>query len=396
MKKKAIATILLFIVFFLIGCDTFIISPFIPLISKTLRIKAGTSGYLVTAYSLFYVLVSVFMGPVSDMIGRKKMIVIGISIFALSSIATGLTSIFAVTILARCLTGVGAAFAAPNVWSYIGDYFPNNERGKVTAIVASALSLGMILGVPSGSGLAQLMNWEDAFYILGFIAVAVVICIVILLPKTDFTYTKQNYLASFKKVFQQRFVLFSFLATFFIAIANFGLYTFLGYWLNKNFRLSTSMVGLFLIIAGVGNLIGMQLAGILSDKFGRKKLVTISTLVMTFSLLLLPFLSSNIYLTGIDVFIWLASGGASFAVMQVIVTQLSTESRGTVMSLNNSFMWGGTASGSAIIGVTINNVGFFISALICSVSALLACLTLKFFIKENYDAGIAENKIVNS
>lgn len=48
MKKRIIIITLLFLVFFLIGCDTFIISPLMPLISSSLKIKAGSGGYLVT------------------------------------------------------------------------------------------------------------------------------------------------------------------------------------------------------------------------------------------------------------------------------------------------------------------------------------------------------------
>lgn len=389
LNKKILVTVLLFAVFFLIGCDTFIISPFIPLISKTLNVAAGTSGYLVTAYSLFYVLVSIFMGPLSDMIGRKKMILVGMAVFALASIATGLTSVFAITLVARALTGAGAAFAAPNVWSYIGDYFSDAERSKVTAVIASALSLGMIIGVPAGSALAQFMSWQQAFYVLGSISIVVVVLILAFLPMSGSAVNKQNYFISFKKVFLQRNIVFSFLTTFFVAFANFGLYTFLGYWLNKTFKLNTSMSGLFLIIAGVGNLIGMQLAGVLSNKVGKKKFVSISTLIMVASLFILSFSSFNIILAGIDVFVWLAAGGASFAIMQVIVTQLSSSSRGTVMSLNNSFMWAGTASGSAIVGITINGLTFFVSTLICSVAALSASLIIRIFVVET-------NKIISN
>lgn len=156
MKKKII--VLLFIVFFLIGCDTFIISPLIPSISESLHIQAGSSGYLVTLYSIFYVICAPILGPISDNLGRKKMLILGMLLFGIASIMTGISGNFALILLARGLTGVGAAFAAPNVWAYIGDFFDYEERGKITAIIASALSLGMILGVPAGSFLAQTLN----------------------------------------------------------------------------------------------------------------------------------------------------------------------------------------------------------------------------------------------
>lgn len=383
MKKRIIIITLLFLVFFLIGCDTFIISPLIPLISSSLKIKAGSGGYLVTSYSIFYVIFSPLLGPISDLIGRKKMIVIGMLIFAISSFATGMVTGFSVMLIVRGLAGVGAAFAAPNVWSYIGDFFEYNERGHVTAIIASALSLGMILGVPIGSFLAQLVNWEECFYVLGIISAIVWLCIVIQFPEINMeSTTNKNYGNQFKKVFQKSMVIQTFFITLFISFSNFGLYTFLGYWINKCFNLNVSYVGIFFIIAGIGNLIGMQVGGILSDKYGKKQVVISSSLFMGVTLFLLPLCSGNIYLVGIDVFLWLAGGGASFAIMQVIVTQLSLESRGTVVAVNNSFMWSGTALGSAIVGIVINYFNFSLSAIICAAIACIASLMVKFLVGE--------------
>lgn len=386
MKKRIIIITLLFSVFFLIGCDTFIISPFVPLISASLKIKAGSGGYLVTSYSIFYVIFSPLLGPISDCIGRKKMIAIGMFIIAISSVATGMATNFNVMLIVRGLTGLGAAIAAPNVWSYIGDLFEYKERGRVTAIIESALSLGMIFGVPIGSLLAQLVNWEESFYVLGIISVIVALCILIEFPEIKVgNSTNKNYGNQFKKVFEQRFVIYSFFVTLFIAFANFGLYTFLGYWINKCFNLNVSYVGLFLIAAGIGNLIGMQVAGILSDKYSKKQVVIFSSLFMGITLFLLPLFASNIYLTAVDVFLWLAGGGASFAIMQVIITQLSQESRGTVMAVNNSFMWSGTALGSAMVSIIINYFSFSVAAIMCATAACIASLMLKFLVKEQSD-----------
>lgn len=384
MKKRIIIIILLFTVFFLIGCDTFIVSPLIPIIVYGLKVKIGSGGYLVTVYSLCYVLFSPLLGPISDRIGRKKMISIGMLIFSIASIATGLSTSFSAILIARGLTGVGAAFAAPNIWSYIGDFFKYKERGRVTAIIASALSLGMILGVPIGSFLAQLINWEESFYVLGVISAMATLCILIIFPEIKVeNSTDGEYGEQFKKVFHQNTVIYSFCVTLFISFANFGLYTFLGYWLNKCFNLKVSYVGLFLIIAGIGNLIGMQVGGILSDKYNKKQVVVISTLFMGITLIFLPLFANSIYLTAIDVFLWLGAGGASFATMQVIVTQLSEESRGTVMAVNNSFMWSGTALGSALVSVVINNFSFSVSTVICGTSAFIASLMLKFLVKQH-------------
>ncbi len=363
----------------LIGCDTFIISPLVPLIVSNLKINVSSGGYLVTAYSIFYVIFSPVLGPLSDRIGRKKMIYHGMFIFAIASIATGLSTNLTFILLSRCLTGIGAAFAAPSVWSYIGDYFDSNERGKATGIIASALSLGMIIGVPLGSFLAEVLNWKGCFYVLGGFSICIAICIKIFFPEIKIKKVKE---VRFKEVFSQNIIIFSFCTTLCIAFANFGLYTFLGYWLNLNFDLKVSQVGIFLIIAGVGNLIGMQLGGFLGDKFKRKNIALISIIFMAFSLLIIPIFNHNLYFTGICIFIWLLTGVSAFSTMQVIITQLNEELRGTIVAINNSFMWTGTALGSAIVSLIINHFNFTFSSIFCSIVALLGGLALKIFVYE--------------
>jgi multidrug resistance protein len=326
---------------------------------------------------------SPILGPLSDRIGRKKMMGIGMIIFSVSSFATAISSNFVLILFARSVTGIGAAFAAPNVWSFIGDTFEYRERGKITAIVASALSLGMILGVPIGSSLAQWKSWEISFYVLAVISLLIGALIYITFPASGISKSdsKIKYSRQFSQVLGQRNILFSFIVTLLISLGNFGLYTYLGYWLNKCFSLKVSTIGLFMIIAGIGNLLGMQAGGILSDKFGKKKVVIISLLILMISLFLLPLLRVNIILTVIDIFIWLGSGGASFSVMQVIVTQLNPKSRGTIMALNNSFMWTGTAVGSALLSLLIKHATFFVASLMCSFGVLLAGFILLTFIK---------------
>lgn len=382
MKKCLVIIILLFSVFFLLGCDTYIVSPLVPFITSTFNVGIGNGGYLVTSYSIFYVIFSPLLGPLSDKFGRKKMITIGTFIFSLSSFATGAASNYYIIILARCLTGIGAAFAAPNVWAFIGDYFEDKERGRVTAIIASALSLGMILGVPIGSFLAQISNWQTSFYSLSIISLIISISIYVCSPDKRITNRlEQNYINQFKVVFSDKSKLLSFLVTFFIAFAN-GLYVFLGYWLNKQFNLKVSYIGIFLIMAGLGNLIGMQLGCNFSDKYSKKRIIIISTILMSISLITLPFYSSNIYLTTIDVFLWTGSGGASFSVMQVLVTQLSSSARGTVIAVNNSFMWLGTALGSAAVSFCVSHFSFSAAAALCSLAAFLAAVNIIMFIHE--------------
>lgn len=383
-NKKLKIIILLFIVFFLIGCDTYVISPLIPEIAKDLNVKPGSGGYLVTIYSLFYVICSPFLGPISDRLGRKAMIITGTLIFSISSILTGMAQTFLLTMVFRGITGIGAAFAAPNVWAYIGDYFEYCERGKATAIIASALSLGMILGIPLGSFLADMMSWHETFYILGVLGIITFISAYFILEniKVNDSIENKNYIKQLKTVLNNKNVEFCFFTTLLVSFSNFGLYTFLGYWLNKCFSFNVSQIGSFMIVGGIGNLVGMHIGGRVGDKIGKKKTAYYSILMVGILLIIISMFKHSVILTGIVIFLWLAFGGASFSNVQVLITKFSNASRGTIMSFNNSFMWAGTAIGSVAIGLAIDNINFETSSIICGMAALTAFAVLKYYINE--------------
>ncbi len=231
----------------------------------------------------------------------------------------------------RSLAGVSAALVAPNVWSYIGDRFDYKIRGKITGIIASALSLGLIFGVPVASFIAKNSTWRYTFYLLGFAIFIVSLFSFIFLeePKRSRP-TKIAYFNRFKDVFAIRVVDAALTVTALVAFANFGLYTFLGSWLRQSFYLDVSQIGIFLIPAGLGNLLGMLLGGRISDKIGKMNVAFVSTLMLFVVMILLPLTNYSVLAAAISVFLWLGFGGSAFAVLQVLVTNLSKEQRGTV------------------------------------------------------------------
>ncbi|AVQ95620.1 MFS transporter [Ethanoligenens harbinense] len=386
MKKKLPIIALLFLVFFLVGCDTFIISPLIPGITARFHVAVGSGGYMVSFYSLFYVLLTFALGPLSDRIGRKRMIFTGMMIFSAASLATALAPNFPIILIARSATGIGAAFAAPNIWAFIGDYFGPRIRGKVTAAVASALSLGLVIGVPIGTAVEQVASWKICFYLLAALAFLLAFLIFAFLPQSGNTQqaapaAKKGY----RDVLLQPQVLYSFLATFMVNFSNFGLYTFLGYWLKSQMHLSSAISGFIFLLAGVGNLTGVFLSGILSGKIAPRKLVAFLSLILAAAFLLLPVWRWNAALTAAAIILWMMAGGAVFSVIQAFVTQISAKARGTVLAMNNGFMWMGTALGSAMLSLMIDRWNFSVAAVVCACLTGVVATIFLFRLKDNQE-----------
>lgn len=141
-------------IIFLIGADTFLVSPLIPLLSRELHMSVGQGGLLVTAYALAYAVAALVFGPLSDRVGRRKMILWGTFAFGLFSLLCGVAWNFWTLFLFRALSGFAAAATAPQVWASVGDWIPYEKRGKAVGIIAAALSVSQIIGVPAGAFIA--------------------------------------------------------------------------------------------------------------------------------------------------------------------------------------------------------------------------------------------------
>lgn len=231
--RDAVIVALLFLVFAVIGADTFIVSPLLPGITWTLEVPVSVGGYLVTAYSAAYVVFSFLLAPVSDRMGRRFMIAGGMLLFAAASVATGLVHRLPAMLCARGLTGMGAACAAPSVWAFVGDHYEPRIRGRVTSIVASALSLGLVLGVPAGTLVMRRFSWQQCFFALGLLALVAAVLLMTVLPAESHRRTRSSRPDLPTESLVHLPVVLTLTVTFLVNAANFGLYTFLGAWLQR-------------------------------------------------------------------------------------------------------------------------------------------------------------------
>lgn len=132
---------LFFLVMFLIGTDTFLVSPLLPTLSRLFGISTAVSGWLVSAYALGYAGFAVISGPISDQHDRKQILLYGLAGFAVSTALCGVATSFWLMLLFRFLAGVAAAFVTPQVWASIPDVVEPKQIVKVMGYATAGLSV---------------------------------------------------------------------------------------------------------------------------------------------------------------------------------------------------------------------------------------------------------------
>ncbi len=175
--------ITLCIVLFLDGLDVSMIGVSLPSIGSELHLETSTLQWLVSGYVLGYGGLLLLGGRTADLLGRRKVFLIALAVFALASLAGALVSSPALLILTRFVKGLAAAFTAPTGLSIITTNFAEGPaRNKALSIYtvfgAGGYSMGLLFG-----GLMTGLGWRWTFLLPVPIALAALAAAAYLVPK---------------------------------------------------------------------------------------------------------------------------------------------------------------------------------------------------------------------
>jgi EmrB/QacA subfamily drug resistance transporter len=159
---------------FMIMLDNTIVNVALPSIQSSLGLKISELEWVVTGYALTFGALMLTGGKLGDLLGRRRIFVVGLAIFTLSSLGCGLASSAGVLIAARVVQGVGAALMNPATLSIITVTFPPRQRGTAIGIWAGVSALALAIGPLVGGLITEHINWNWIFYInvpIGVVAI---------------------------------------------------------------------------------------------------------------------------------------------------------------------------------------------------------------------------------
>jgi EmrB/QacA subfamily drug resistance transporter len=150
---------------FMIMLDNTVVNVALPSIGRDLHISLAELEWIVTAYALVFAALLITGGKLADMFGRRKIFVVGLAIFSLSSLACGLAPSAGFLIGARAAQGIGAALMNPATLSIITATFPPKQRGQAIGIWAGVSALALAIGPLIGGLIVDNINWHWIFYV---------------------------------------------------------------------------------------------------------------------------------------------------------------------------------------------------------------------------------------
>ncbi|MFC5402991.1 MFS transporter [Cohnella soli] len=343
-----------------------LVVPVMPSIAHEMSLSGQTVGYLISVFAFAQLLVSPLAGVWVNTLGRKKMIVIGLCLFAVSEVLFGLGHHMSVLFIARIMGGVSDAFIMPAVITYIADKTTLASRAKVLGYQAAAISSGFIIG-PGLGGLIATFGIRAPFFVAAaFAFVAALVSFFMLeesLSKEELRRYRENqqkisFLAEIKKSFAPAY----FVPLLVVFVLSFGLAAYemmFSLFVDAKFGFEIRQIA---IIITVGSIFGVvaQIAFFenIVKAFGERKLIHVSLVIAALFIVATVYVNSYWGIMVVSSIVFFACDMLRPAVT-TLLSKLAGENQGFVAGMNSTYTSLGIIVGPAVGGILFDiNIDF--------------------------------------
>ena len=365
-----------------------IISPILPTIGVELCIGDAVLGTLVSAYALMVGIFAIISGPISDKIGRRRILLLGSGIMTVALVlhvfVTGYVSFLAVRIVAGVAGGVLSGAAV----SYVGDYFPYSRRGWATGWIMSGSAFGQIIGIPLGIVLAGRWGFRAPFYLFAVTMALTFLLTLARVPQPDVQRTEGRLTAGgalrdYMDMLRRPEIAFAALA-FFLMFLGVSVYVvYLPTWLERDLGATPGAIATLFLVGGIANVLAGPQAGKISDRIGRKGIILMACVGLSVVMFLTTVLVKEFWVAYPVFFMTMVLVAMRISPFSALLTALVEDRRrGSLMCLTVALGQVGFAVGGAVAGPLFAGVGYWSNSVLGGFSVLGMGVIVWFLIPE--------------
>jgi predicted MFS family arabinose efflux permease len=386
--NERLVLLALWLLVFSASSQIMIVAPILPQIGAELGVSESAQGTLVSAYALVAGVFALVIGPISDSVGRRRVLLAGTGLMSVALLLHAAAGDYVTFLMARALAGVAGGVLSGAAVSYVGDFFPYERRGWASGWVMSSNAAGQVLGVPLGTVAAGLYGIRAPFLLFAATMVFTFLLVWRRLPQPAFSrreapLTVRGALGEYLELTRRREVLAAAL-TFCFMFMGLALYViYLPQWLVTEHGAAPGQIAALFLAGGVASAFTGPAAGRRSDRVGRKKIVILSSLGLAAVMVATPPLVVALWPAYLFFFLAMMFVAARTSPFQALLTALAPEGRrGSLLSLTVAVGQAGFAAGGALAGLVYARAGYAASALAAAVCVLLAGLLVWLFLPE--------------
>jgi multidrug resistance protein len=376
---KAPPIIVVFVTVFIDLLGFGIIIPLLPFYAETFGATGFTIGLLATSFSLMQFIFAPIWGRVSDRIGRRPIILLGLLGSCLSYLGFGLASTLTTLFLARIFAGIAGA-NIPTAQAVVADLTTPENRAKGMGLVGAAFGLGFIFGPAIGGFLSRYGYAVPAFFASG-LSLANFVAAWFLLPETlkpeHRAVERMGRIDALRAALARPHLPLLLVIGFLVVAAFSGYESTFALFAERTYGFTASSIGYIFAFVGVILVIVQgALVGRVVKWIGEHHIVPASLALVAAGLLMIPATTSVAALLVASGVMAVGMGFNSPSLMSLISRYSAAEDQGGVMGLTQSLnslarivgpMWGGFAFDRLGIGMP-----YITSAAVMALAALLA------------------------
>jgi DHA1 family inner membrane transport protein len=353
--------------------------PFAPALSRGLGVPLTAITSLI-ALNWATGILAVFIGPLTDRLGYRLMMIAGMVLLAGGLLVSGFFPMYAVVLVALFLAALGKAIFDPAVQAYISEQVPYRRRGLAIGFLEYSWAGSALLGIPALALVIDKFGWRSPFFLMGVLALLGIGALVVLIPRANKTHAGQDpgfsLKAAWQGVMQEKTARGALVFVFLVSAANDNLFVVYGAWLEKSFGLSIVALGLGTGAIGLAELLGETVTATLADRIGLKRSVVTGLMSCIIFYVMLPFIGQTISMAFVSIFLIFAAFEFMIVTSVSMATELVPEARATMMAT-----YLGAAGLGRVVGALIGGPVWLMGGITATgvVSAILSVLALGAF-----------------
>ncbi|CQR55046.1 MFS transporter [Paenibacillus riograndensis] len=352
-------SILLFFPALFILSALYITVPLIPVFAGEFHISLEQAAWSGSAFSLFFAFGCLLFGPLSDKLGRKRVMVLGLAALSLATLGTGLVSSFPALIVFRCIQGAVAATFSPVALTYAGEVFPTHRRVSAIGMISAGFLMAGILGQVWASYLNERLGWHAVFLLLAAVYGLTFLALALYLPSSPASAgsaaTPGSRRTEWRSILANRYLWLCYSVAVMLLLCFVGMYTVLGSFLhNSPYELSNMQV-LGIRAFGMIGMLCCFISGPCCARWGSKAVLRSGLLLAIAAMCALSLVRSIAAYTALSaVFV----AGIAILVPSLIslVGDIGSKQRATATSLYTFILFAGASLGP-IVSVYALDIG---------------------------------------
>ena len=335
-----------------------VVMPIIPFYMERFGAGGTELGLLVASYAVMRLFFGPVWGSVSDRVGRKPILMLGVLGYGITMVGFGLATALWMMFAARILSGVLSSATSPTTMAYIGDSTSDEDRSQGMGLLGAAAGLGAIFG-PALAGLLANRSLSTPFFVAAALSLIAVLLIRLLLPESlpaserkrseEAAWNPRGWVQSLFSPVGPLMVL-----VFLVTAGSMTMYGIIGLYALERFDAGTTQVGVLFAVLGLLTAVGQGLlVGPLTKRFGDLRVIEAGFLASAVSLLVVMWADSYTMLV-VTIGLFAVCSAPLIPAATSLTSKRAVLSQGVTMGLNNSFISLGRIFGPAIGGIVFD------------------------------------------